>query len=137
MLAKLATNADVVPHFTLANGLLKYKNKIWVGRNTTLQLKLIQQLHSSPIGGHLGAPATIKHIQALFAWPGLKKQVTVFVHSCPTCQQAKPESVRYLGLLQPLSTPSAWHTVSLDFVEGLPTSHGYNYIFVVVDPFTK
>jgi hypothetical protein len=86
LLAKLAVTADAVPHFTLADDLLKYKNKIWVGRNTTLQLKIIQQLHSSPIGGHLGAPSTIKRIKALFAWPGLKKQVTKFVHNCPTCQ---------------------------------------------------
>jgi hypothetical protein len=83
-------------------------------------------------------PATVKRIQALFAWPGLKKQVTEFVHSCPTCQQAKPERVRYSGLLQPLEVPSStWHTVSLNFVEGLPSSHGDNCILVVVDLFSK
>jgi len=43
--------------------------------------------------------ATFKRIQALFAWLGLKKQVTQFVQSCPTCQQAKPEHVRYPRLL--------------------------------------
>lgn len=83
-------------------------------------------------------PATIKRIQALFAWPGLKKDVHQFVTSCPICQQAKPKRVKYLGLLQPLATPSsAWQVVSLAFVEGLPLSHGYNCILVVVDPFFK
>lgn len=99
---------------------------------------MIQSLHSSPIGGHSGVSATIKRIQSLFAWPGLKKQVVEFVKSCPTCQQAKPERVRYPGLLQPLGTPSsAWQTVSLDFVEGLPPSQGFNCILVVVDLFSK
>jgi transposase InsO family protein len=44
--------------------------------------------------------------------------------------------VKYPGLLQPLATP-AWQVVSLDFVEGLPLSHGYNCILVVVDLFSK
>jgi hypothetical protein len=61
-----------------------------------------------------------------------------FVAQCMICQKAKTESVKYLGLLQPLSVPShAWQTVSLDFVEGLPKSKGYNYILVVVDKFSK
>lgn len=67
----------------------------------------------------------------------MKKHIADFVKSCPTCQQAKPERVKYLGLLQPLATPAAWQIVSLDFVEGLPTSHGYNCILVVVDLFSK
>jgi hypothetical protein len=51
---------------------------------------------------------------------------------------AKIERVKYPGLLQPLPVPShAWQTVSLDFVEGLPKSKGYNCILVVVDKFSK
>lgn len=95
-------------------------------------------MHSSPIGGHSGIPATTKCLQALFTWPGLKKHVHAFVKSCPTCQQAKPERVKYSGLLEPLQTPSAaWQVISLDFVEGLPQSHGYNCILVIVDLFSK
>ena len=68
----------------------------------------------------------------------MKKLITAFVQSCPTCQQAKPERVKYPWLLQPLATPSAaWHVISLDFVEGLPISHGFNCILVVVDLFSK
>lgn len=52
--------------------------------------------------------------------------------------KAKIERVKYPGLLQPLPVPShAWQTVSLDFVEGLPKSKGYNCILVVVDKFSK
>jgi hypothetical protein len=40
--------------------------------------------------------------------------------------------------LQPLETPtSAWKVISIDFVEGLPNSHGFDCIFVVVDLFSK
>lgn len=38
----------------------------------------------------------------------------------------------------PWKTPSsAWQVISLDFVEGLPNSHGYDCILVVVDLFSK
>jgi transposase InsO family protein len=95
-------------------------------------------LHSSPLCGHSGVPATLKWIQALFAWPGLRKQFDQFFKSCAVCQQAKPERVKYPGLLQPLATPSsAWQVISLDFVEGLPHSHRYDCILVVVDLFSK
>jgi hypothetical protein len=138
LLTKLAANAAAVPHFELVDGLLQFKHRIWVGNNTVMQQKLIQSLHSSPLGGHSGVPATIKRIQSLFAWPGLRKHVEQFVKSCATCQQAKPERVKYPGLLQPLATPSnAWQVISLDFVEGLPISHGFDCILVVVDLFSK
>jgi hypothetical protein len=58
--------------------------------------------------------------------------------SCQVCQQAKPERVKYPGLLQPLPIPDgAWKVVSLDFVEGLPQSRNMNAVLVVVDKFSK
>jgi hypothetical protein len=54
------------------------------------------------------------------------------------CQQAKAERVKLPGLLAPLPAPEqAWSVVSLDFVEGLPTSYKFNAILVVIDKFTK
>jgi hypothetical protein len=103
-----------------------------------LQQKVLTALHSSAIGGHSGFLVTYTKIKKLFAWPGMKKMVKDFVAQCMICQKAKTEMVKYLGLLQPLLVPShAWQTVSLDFVEGLPKSKGYNYILVVVDKFSK
>jgi hypothetical protein len=73
-------------------------------------------LHASALGGHSGFPVTYRRLKAIFAWPGMKKQVKEFVQSCVTSQQAKPDRVKYPGLLLPLPVPThAWHTVSLDF----------------------
>ena len=94
----------------------------------------MQALHSSGIGGHSGIQGTYHKVKALFAWPKLKASVTRFVQQCSICQQAKGEHVKLPGLLQPLPVPKqAWSVVSLDFIEGLPSSHGHNVILVVID----
>jgi len=55
-----------------------------------------------------------------------------FVH------KLRRNTVNCLVYLQPLTVPpQAWHTVCLDFIEGLPKSKGFDTILVVIDKFTK
>uniref|UniRef100_A0A8R7UD06 Integrase catalytic domain-containing protein n=1 Tax=Triticum urartu TaxID=4572 RepID=A0A8R7UD06_TRIUA len=68
----------------------------------------------------------------------MKQTVKAYVAECAICKQAKPEHVKYPRLLQPLPVPKqAWEMVTLDFVEGLPTSKRFNSILVVVDKLTR
>lgn len=138
LLAELAINSIAKEHYTLSHGLIRYKGRIWIGNNTDLQNKLIAELHHNPIGGHSGFPVTYRRIKRLFAWLGMKKQVKCQLQHCQVCIQAKPERVKYPGLLQPLPVPEgAWQTITMDFLEGLPKSERYNCILVVVDKFSK
>lgn len=124
--------------FTLEQGLIKYKKKIWVAHNSALQTKLIAAFHASAIGGHLGVKGTYYRVKQLFFWKGLKRDVESFVQQYQICQQAKHELIQSPGLLQPLPIPQgAWKDISMDFIEGLPLSDGSNTILVVVDRFTK
>lgn len=138
LLSKLSIDLVAVPHFTLVDGILRHKNRIWLGTSPVLHQRVFTALHSSAIGGHSGAPATYHRIKQLFSSPSMKKDILLWVQSCTTCQQAKPDRSKYPGLLEPLPVPSSsWEIISMDFVEGLPVSGTANSILVVVDKFSK
>jgi len=129
---------EVVPHYTLSQGLLYRKGKLVVGNSAALQAKIIQLFHDSALGGHSGVAVTTKRISCLFWWKDLRKMVRNFVRECTICQRYKADLTAPGGLLQPLPIPGAiWVDVSLDFIEGLPKSRGKDTILVVVDRLSK
>ena len=137
-LSKLIVNPEVVPNFSVQDGILKFQNRIWLGSNVALQPKVFHALHGSAIGGHSSFPITYRRVKELFAWLGLKNNNHSLVSGCTKCQQAKPKRVRYPCLLQRLAVPTAsWQMISMNFVEGLPKSGGKSCILVVVDKFSK
>jgi hypothetical protein len=97
LLASLAVNA-VQDQFKLQQGVIKYKDRIWLGHCEMLQQKVIHALHASPIGGHSGLMVTYTRIKKLFSWPQMKRYIQEFVASCTICQQAKTKRVPYTGL---------------------------------------
>jgi hypothetical protein len=135
-IAKLTVDASAVPHFSWSQGLLRYKDRIWVGSSPELQAKLITSFHDSALGGHSGIPVTYKKRKQFFAWKGMKGVVHDYVQACMICQQAKTERIKSPGLLQPLPIPS-WQIITMNFIEGLPQSGSANCIFMMVDKFTK
>ena len=68
----------------------------------------------------------------------MKQDVERICRRCITCRQAKSQ-VQPHGFYIPLPIPSEpWVDISMDFVLGLPrTRRGRDYIFVVVDMFSK
>lgn len=137
-LTKLALDPKCEPDFAMQEGILRYKGRVWIGNDTETQQHLVQTLHASAAGGHSGFHATYNRIKRLFAWHGMKQQVKDFVRNCMICQQAKTERISPAGLLQPLPIPKKpWAVVSLDFIEGLPRSGGFDTVLVIVDKFSK
>jgi hypothetical protein len=39
-------------NYTLQQGIIRCKGRIWIGNNTVMQQEILHALHSSPIGGH-------------------------------------------------------------------------------------
>lgn len=138
LLTRLAVKEDPDDSFSLRDGLIRYKNRLWLPPAAELTSKLIAAFYSSPVGGHSGIPVTLRKLKQLFYWKGMKAQTTVYVQHCEICQRAKPDLSRYPGLLEPLPVPTQfWQMVSLDFIEGLSRSGRYNCILVVVDKLSR
>jgi hypothetical protein len=68
----------------------------------------------------------------------MKRDLKTFIRECPVCQQNKYETFSPASLLQSLPIPERILTdINLDFIEGLPKSHGYSVILVVVVRLSK
>lgn len=53
LLTDLTLNAESRPNFSLCNGVLRFKGRVWIDNNPSVQDKIISALHSSPLGGTL------------------------------------------------------------------------------------
>ena len=106
ILSKLAIYSSAVPHFTLQEGILRYKSRNWLSYNKALQAQIMSALHDSPSGGHSGFPVTYRRIKQLFAWKAMKSNIKYFVASCPPATPScKFSEANQSNLIDP-STPA-------------------------------
>jgi hypothetical protein len=138
LLQKLAVHSPDEAVFSLHQGVIRKEQHIWIGQNSALRTKVISAFHDSVVGGHSGITTTYQRVKRMLWWQGLKTDVESFVKQCSVCQQAKSEKQLPTGLLQPLHVPTgAYKDITIDFIEKLPNSEGYDTILVVVDRFSK
>lgn len=138
LLEQLVVRPDEKGRFSLQQGVIRFRGRIWLGGSTALQQQIICAFHDSSLGGHSGFPVTYRKVRRLFAWPKMKSHVQHYVQCCPVCQQAKPDRKASPGLLHPLPIPKEpWDLITMDFVDGLPQSGKYNCLWVIVDKRTR
>ena len=124
--------------YTVAAGLVYRKGCLVIPNGSPFIPKLLEKFHTCPIGDHEGALKTFKRLTSEVYWKGLRKDVVKYISGCSICQENKYSTLSPAGLLSPLPIPQEiWSDVSLDFVEGLPHSRGFNCILVVVDRLSK
>ena len=126
------------PHYSVKQGLLFWKGRIVIPADHNLVQQVLQEFHSSATGGHSGYSRTLAIISSQFYWHEMNTAIKEFVQNCLICQQAKTLNTLPSGLLQPLPIPDMiWEDIAIDFITGLPPSHGFIVIFVVVDRLSK
>jgi transposase InsO family protein len=106
--------------------------------SASLRSQVLQWGHSSRLACHPGVRRNLALLRQRFWWPSMQEDTKEFVAACPTCSQCKGSHQAPPGLLQPLPIPHRpWSHVALDFVTGLPATHGNTVILTVVDRFSK
>jgi len=122
----------------LYNGIILYKDKIFLSALSPLKPLVLQHMHDSPLGGHSGYLKTLHRVKQDIFWKGMKLDVKFHIKCCETCQRIKVDTSKPVRLLQLLPIPvKPWVDISMDFVEGLPKSMGYEVVFLVVDRLIK
>jgi Integrase zinc binding domain len=102
--------------YLLQNGYLLFENLLCI-MNTSLWFAIVQEIHKQD---HFGAEKTLHLIREKFFWPGMSKDIKLFVKRCQIYQNAKGTDTNQ-GLYIPLSISTApWQDISIDFVVGLP-----------------
>jgi hypothetical protein len=120
------------------DGLLLWKNRIYVPNDRRLREEIIHSHHDSPSAGHPGRFKTTELILRTYWWPRIHAHVTAYVRGCEKCQRTKTFPAKPSGSLAPNLIPETnWQVVSADLITQLPQSQGYDAILVVVDRLSK
>ncbi|KAI3776024.1 hypothetical protein L1987_45784 [Smallanthus sonchifolius] len=121
------------------NGLLYYLNRIWVPDRDDLRAFLMNDAHKTRYSIHPGADKMYQDLRQLYWWPGIKKDIALYVAKCLTCSKVKAEHQRLSGLLEQPEIPVwKWENITMDFITKPPrTSSGYDSIWVIIDGLTK
>lgn len=82
-------------------------------------------MHHNPQAGNVGYHKTLQSVTLDFYWEGMRGDIKKFVKECDVCQITKYETLHPIGLLQPQPIlVQRWTNISMNFIKGLPLSHG-------------
>ena len=109
-----------------------YRNKQVAGK---FHRTVYRELHGEM--GHLGLERLLALARERFYWPNMRRDINHYIHNICSCLKKKRPNLPNRAPLQPIITTAPMQLLSMDFIHLERSSGGYEYIFVVVDHFTK
>ena len=120
------------------NSLLLLDNRIYVPSAGNLRTRVLQYNHDHILTRHFGQNKTLELVHHRYSWPSLHANIQQFCKSYVTCMQSKPQCHKPYGSLKQLPIPEQlWNSISMDFIEKLLSSSGFDTILVIVNQLTK
>ncbi|GKD94593.1 putative reverse transcriptase domain-containing protein [Tanacetum coccineum] len=103
-----------------SDGALYYLDRIWVPLKGEVRTLIMDEAHKSKYFIHPRANKMYYDLWDRYWWPGMKKDIVVYVSRCLTCLKVKAEHQRPSGLLQQPEIPEwKWERIALDYVTKL------------------
>ncbi|GJZ16827.1 reverse transcriptase domain-containing protein [Tanacetum coccineum] len=121
------------------DGSLYFLDRIWVPLVGGVRTIIMDEAHKTRYSVHPGADKMYHDLRDMYWWPGMKRDIAIYVSKCLTCSKVKAEHQRPSGLLQQPEIPEwKWDKITMDFITKLPkTKSGHDTIWVIVDRLTK
>nr|GEZ93895.1 Ty3/gypsy retrotransposon protein [Tanacetum cinerariifolium] len=79
LIEQLEQKSDSLPQHTQHDGLVYFQGRLFIPNIPHLRLLLLQEFHTSTLGGHSGMQATFRRMLPSFYWPTLKQDVHEFI----------------------------------------------------------
>ncbi|QRW06987.1 Retrovirus-related Pol polyprotein from transposon opus [Ceratobasidium sp. AG-Ba] len=129
-----------------AEGFVVEDGKLWAigGRhsNSTHKVECIPSCETQELalsvhcaGGHFGRDAGVLALQKAYYWPGLRRDMTNAVITCPRCKNFGPRLLS--AQLQPITRARPFDLIVGDYVS-LPAGHGgFKCVLVLVDVYSR
>lgn len=105
--------------------------------NPEEMLKIIEENHMTPIGGHTGIKRTICKIKQRFVWKNMSKMVKKFINKCELCKKNKIVKHTKEKLVLTETPGSSFEIISVDTVGPLKISNECRYILTLQCELTK
>lgn len=79
LIAYLALQPAGIPDYKYLGGIIKYKEKIYIGDSKGIRAHIMEALHASAFGGHSGQLGSTQRIGSIFYWPLMKQDIVKYV----------------------------------------------------------
>ena len=104
------------------NGLLVRKliqkddEKVQILVPPSMRNEVMIECHSVLTAGHLGRAKTIENVKRRFLWPGMRKDVQIYVQSCDSCAKFKVDGKKRKACLKDFRVGMPMERVCIDIV---------------------
>ena len=102
---------------------------------TSLRKSIVAEYHNT---AHFGTDKIYSLLRQRFYWPNMFSYIQSFIANCQVCQKSKCDTAPPKAPMVPMFIPSApMQLVSLDIAYMPKDAHGYQYILLIGDVFSK
>jgi hypothetical protein len=126
----------------LKNGILYRESKKYGTLGVVIPFcerrRILQQSHDEKTSAHLAVRKTLDRIKRKYDWPGMRRDVKVYVAGCEACGKRKGPSQRKRAPMKTQISGYPMERIAADILGLFPKANdGNKYILVISDYFTK